>query len=230
MKRILLVEDDETIRRTLGYNLKREGYEVQEAATGPDGLKLARDAQPDLVVLDVMLPGMSGIDICRALRSESAVPILMLTAKSSELDTVVGLKVGADDYMSKPFSLNELLARIEALLRRSAMASTSLEQRDVEAIENFSLDRRSRRVELDGKELKMTPREFDLLAEFVANPGKVLSRSALIHRVWGPKFYGDQKTVDVHVRGLREKFEDAGHLPFRITTVFGVGYRFDRNE
>ncbi len=176
-----------------------------------------------------MLPEMSGLEVCRVIRQEQSVPIIMLTAKGTELDKVVGLHVGADDYVTKPFSLNELLARISAALRRADMATKEqAADREVEEIENFRIDRGARTVHVDGDELHLAPKEFDLLSLLLLNAGRVQSRQTIIQRIWGSRFFGDQKTVDVHVRWLREKFERFDRLPFRITTVFGVGYRIDR--
>ena len=227
-KRVLVVEDEDAIRETLRYNLAREGYSVIEAANGPDALTLARSERPDLILLDVMLPGLSGLEVCRVLRQESSMPILMLTAKGTEVDTVVGLQLGADDYMTKPFSFNELLARVTALLRRSEMSGRAPGVPEVDQFDGFKLDRAARTVHLDGIELKLAPKEFDLLSLLLRNNGRVLSRQAIIAAVWGNRFFGDPKTVDVHVRWLREKFEPFARMPFRITTVFGIGYRLDR--
>jgi DNA-binding response OmpR family regulator len=228
-KRILVVEDEENISQTLRYNLTREGYEVSEAATGTQALELARQRQPDLILLDLMLPEMSGLEVCRVLRAEMNTPILMLTAKASELDKVVGLQVGADDYVTKPFSLNELLARVAAMLRRAELAGGQQHRSgEVEDFGGFRLDRAARTVRVGSDDVHLSPKEFDLLSLLLANAGRVLSRSTIIHRVWGSKFFGDHKTVDVHIRWLREKFERFDTLPFRITTVFGVGYRVDR--
>ncbi len=227
-KRVLVVEDEDAIRATLRYNLAREGYTVIEAASGPEALTQARAEHPDLILLDVMLPGLSGLEVCRVLRQESSTPILMLTAKGTEVDKVVGLQLGADDYVTKPFSFNELLARITALLRRSEMSGRPSGAPEVEEFDGFRIDRAARTVHLEGAELRFAPKEFDLLSLLLRNAGRVLSRQAIIAAVWGNRFYGDPKTVDVHVRWLREKFEPFAQMPFRITTVFGVGYRLDR--
>ncbi|MDQ6855854.1 MAG: response regulator transcription factor [Candidatus Dormibacteraeota bacterium] len=228
-KRILIVEDEPNISQTLRYNLTREGYEVSEAATGTVAIELARQRRPDLILLDLMLPEMTGLEVCRVLRAEMNTPILMLTAKASELDKVVGLQVGADDYVTKPFSLNELLARVAAMLRRADLTGGQPQvSGEVEDFGGFRLDRAARTVRVDTDSLHLSPKEFDLLSLLLANAGRVLSRSTIIHRVWGSKFFGDHKTVDVHIRWLREKFERFNTLPFRITTVFGVGYRLDR--
>ena len=230
-KRILVVEDEENISQTLRYNLTREGYEVSEAATGTAAIELARQRRPDLILLDLMLPEMTGLEVCRVLRAEMSTPILMLTAKASELDKVVGLQVGADDYVTKPFSLNELLARVAAMLRRGELSGgPSQSSGEVEDFGGFRLDRAARTVRVGADSVHLSPKEFDLLSLLLANAGRVLSRSTIIHRVWGSKFFGDHKTVDVHIRWLREKFERFSTLPFRITTFFGVGYRLDRLE
>jgi DNA-binding response OmpR family regulator len=228
-KRILVVEDESAIRQTLRYNLTREGYQVSEASTGTAALTAARREHPDLILLDLMLPELNGLEVCRVLRQEMTTPILILTAKGTELDKVVGLQIGADDYVTKPFSLNELMARVNALLRRSEMSTREqVDSREVEEFGGFRIDRAARTVHIDGAELRLAPKEFDLLSLMVLNAGRVLSRQTIIQKVWGSKFYGDAKTVDVHVRWLREKFENFDRLPFRITTVFGVGYRLDR--
>ena len=230
-KRILVVEDEENISQTIRYNLTREGYEVSEAATGTRAIETAREVRPDLIILDLMLPEMSGLEVCRVLRSEMTTPILMLTAKAGEIDKVVGLQVGADDYVTKPFSLNEMLARVAAMLRRAELTGGQPDRPgELEELGDFRLDRAARTVSVGGDEVHLSPKEFDLLSLLLANSGRVLSRSTIIHRVWGSKFFGDHKTVDVHVRWLREKFERFDTLPFRITTVFGVGYRLDRVE
>ena len=229
-KRILVVEDDDAIREVLRYNLMREGYAVIEAATGSEALSLAETERPDLILLDVMLPGMSGLEVCRVLRRESSPPILILSAKGTEVDKVVGLQLGADDYVSKPFSFNELLARITALLRRSDMNARVQSLPEIDEFHGFKLDRAARTVRVGGTDVRLALKEFDLLSLLLANSGRVLSRQSIIAAVWGGRFFGDPKTVDVHVRWLREKLEPFAHLPFRITTVFGVGYRLDRSS
>lgn len=230
-RRILVVEDEENILHMLRYNLVREGYDVVEARTGPEALGEARRSRPDLIILDLMLPELGGLEVCRILRQEMTTPILILTAKDSEVDKVVGLQIGADDYVTKPFSLGELMARVTALLRRSDVTAREMaSSKEVEAFGGFRIDRGARTVHVSGKEVRLAPKEFDLLSLLVLNAGKVQSRSAIIQRVWGSKFYGDHKTVDVHVRWLREKFERFETLPFRITTVFGAGYRLDKLE
>jgi DNA-binding response OmpR family regulator len=227
-KHILVVEDEEVIRETLRFNLAREGYQVSQAANGIEALEKARELRPDLIVLDLMLPELGGLEVCRILRQETTTPVLVLSARDTELDKIVGLRVGADDYMTKPFSLAELTARVMALLRR---AQPSVEERgvvEVEELGDFRFDRGARSVRIGLDDLRLSPKEFDLLSFLLANPGRVHSREQLIRRVWGPRFFGERKTVDVHVRWLREKFEPFAALPFRITTVYGVGYRLDR--
>jgi DNA-binding response OmpR family regulator len=225
--RVLVVEDDEGIREMLKYNLASAGFSVQEASDGAAGLRTARTARPDLILLDLMLPGMSGFDFCRALRKSSRVPIIMITAKDAEVDKIVGLELGADDYITKPFSVREVLARVNAVMRRAAPDAhepRSVPERDV--IGEFTIDRAARRVVLNGKDIKLTAREFDLLSYLLAFPSRVHTRDVLLENVWGHEFSGDRKTVDVHVRWLREKF--AVVAPFEIVTVRGIGYRLDR--
>ncbi len=225
--RVLVVEDDEGIRETLKYNLSAAGYTVLEAADGATGVRTAQTGRPDLVLLDLMLPGLSGIEVCRALRRTSRVPIIMLTAKDSEVDKIVGLELGADDYITKPFSVREVMARVNAVLRRAQPASTNqAPERDV--LGEFSIDRAARRVTVAGAEVKVTAREFDLLSFLLAHPDRVYSRDALLSQVWGADFVGDRKTVDVHIRWLRSKFE--GLTAFAIVTVRGIGYRLDRTD
>jgi len=225
--RVLVVEDDEGIREMLKYNLSTAGFTVQEAADGAAGLRTARTSRPDLILLDLMLPGMSGFDFCRALRKSSRVPIIMITAKDAEVDKIVGLELGADDYITKPFSIREVLARVNAVLRRAqpeANEPNSIPELD--SIGAFSIDRAARRVILEGQEIKVTAREFDLLSYLLAFPNRVHTRDVLLENVWGREFNGDRKTVDVHIRWLREKFEL--RAPFVIVTVRGIGYRMDR--
>ena len=226
--RVLVVEDDEGIRDVVKYNLVAAGYEVMEASDGNVALRTARTGHPDLVILDLMLPGLGGLEVCRSLRRDSVVPIIMLTAKDAETDRVVGLELGADDYITKPFSMRELLARVGAVLRRSAAPAQADEVPERQQVGSFLIDRAARRVILDGVELALSRREFDLLSFLVANPDRVHSRDFLLQQVWGYDFTGDRKTVDVHVRWLREKLE--GRAPFRIATVRGAGYRLDLTQ
>jgi two-component system response regulator RegX3 len=227
--RVLVVEDDEGIREMLKYNLVSAGFAVQEASDGAAGLRTARTSKPDLILLDLMLPGMSGLDFCRALRKTSRVPIIMLTAKDAEVDKIVGLELGADDYITKPFSVREVLARVNSVLRRAQPDPSeprAIPEQD--SIGDFTLDRAARRVLLAGSEVKLAAREFDLLSYLLANPGRVQTRDGLLEHVWGADFGGDRKTVDVHIRWLREKL--AGNVAFEIVTVRGIGYRLDRME
>ncbi|MBO9325469.1 MAG: response regulator transcription factor [Roseiflexus sp.] len=225
MSTILLVEDDPILSETLRYNLEREGYAVINASDGVVGLERARRDQPDMVILDVMLPRLDGFSVCRILRQESEVPILILTARQDEIDRIAGLELGADDYVAKPFSLGELLARVRAIMRRSdRRISAPREVLDAGAIR---LDTGSRRAWRDNVELNLSQKEFDLLACLMRNRGIALSRDVLLERVWGYDFLGDSRTVDVHIRWLREKVEPDPGKPTYIQTVRGIGYRFE---
>jgi DNA-binding response OmpR family regulator len=228
MARVLVVDDEPVLADTIRYNLRRDGYEVQVAGDGQEALRIAQAAAPDLVVLDLMLPGLDGLEVCRQLRRESTVPILMLTAKDDEVDKIVGLEVGADDYMTKPFSMRELLARVRAMLRRSRMqqlpaqpdAELPIRSGDLEA------DSLQRKITLGEGVLQLKPKEFDLLVYLMQHRGRVLTRDQLLEKVWGYTFGGDTRTVDVHIRWLREKIEQDPGNPRRLETVRGVGYRF----
>jgi DNA-binding response OmpR family regulator len=221
-ERILIVEDDTTLLETLAYNLSQEGYDVLTAADGLKGLEVARTEKPDLVVLDLMLPQLDGLSVCRALRHEMSIPIIILTARTGEVDRIIGLDSGADDYIVKPFLLGEFLARVRAALRRgSGVSSTRLESGDLQ------LDMVSHKARRADREMTLAPKEFDLLAELIRHKGAVLSRDLLLERVWGFDFVGDTRTVDVHVRWLREKIEPDPANPTRIQTVRGIGYRFE---
>jgi DNA-binding response OmpR family regulator len=221
--KILLVDDEPTLLDTLAYNLRSSGYDVFTAADGLTALEQARTTSPDLIVLDLMLPEIDGLTVCRSLRAVADTPILVLTARTGELDKIVGLESGADDYMTKPFSLGELQARIRALLRRAGSRRLGDEIRSG----NLMLNVVSRRAFLDERELLLSPKEFSLLAELMRHQGAVLSRDLLLTRIWGYDFYGDSRTVDVHVRWLREKIELDPSAPTRIATVRGIGYRFE---
>jgi len=227
MTNILIVEDEANVRETLALNLRAEGYEVVTASDGEAGLHTAREGQFDLLVLDVMLPGLDGLSLCRLIRKDSNVPILILTARGTEVDKIVGLESGADDYIVKPFGLGEFLARVRAALRRASTPSTTPASRDRLEVNDLSLDLIARRAYKAAIELKLTHKEFDLLAELMRNTGAVLSRDLLLQKVWGYEYIGDSRTVDVHVRWLREKIEADPSQPLRITTVRGVGYRFE---
>jgi DNA-binding response OmpR family regulator len=220
---LLVVEDEPTLRETLADNLRREGYRVVTAADGSEALARFREERPTLVVLDIMLPGISGIEVCRIIRRESDLPILMLTAKSGEVDKIVGLEVGADDYVTKPFSFGELLARIRALLRRST-ARVEAEAGTMVDLGEVRVDVAGHRVLRDGAALPVKPKAFELLAFLVRNPGQVFTRDQLLERVWGYDYAGETRTVDVHVHALRSLIEDDPGTPRFIQTIRGVGY------
>ena len=225
MPTILIVEDDDTVREALSAGLESEGYEVILSDNGLDGLKQAKEEGPDLILLDLMLPEMDGLSVCRVLRRDSDVPIIMLTARGTEMDKIVGLETGADDYVVKPFSLGELLARIRSLLRRTRNDKQENQMQLTSG--DISLDLTSRRVSKDDAEVHLTQKEFNLLAELIRNKGAVLSRDLLLEKVWGYSYVGNTHTVDVHIRWLREKIELDPSKPVRIVTVRGVGYRFE---
>jgi DNA-binding response OmpR family regulator len=228
---ILLVDDDAMLRETLALSLRGSGFEVFTAADGLTAIEEALARAPNLVILDLMLPELDGLTVCRTLRQTTDMPILMLTARTGELDKIVGLESGADDYLTKPFSVGELLARIRALLRRSGPRPASDELRSGDPSTGsgpiLALNLVSRRASLGGQELLLSPKEFNLLAELLRNRGAVLSRDLLLTRVWGYDYMGDSRTVDVHVRWLREKIEADPANPQRIVTVRGIGYRFE---
>jgi len=228
---VLVVEDEESFVDALRVGLQREGFDVDVARDGVEALERFRAVQPDLVLLDVMLPRMSGIDVCRRLRAESSVPIIMVTAKSSEIDTVVGLEVGADDYVSKPYRLRELVARMRAALRRIPEAAGSPGVVDVDDLEPFrvgdvELDPDRHEVWVRGDRVDLPLKEFELLEALLENAGRVMTRDALISRVWGADYVGDTKTLDVHVKRLRSKVEEEPSQPTRIVTIRGLGYKF----
>jgi len=224
---ILLVDDELLITDSLTYSLKREGFEVKAVADGNSALTAIEEQMPDLVVLDLMLPDISGFEVCRRLRAISTTPVIMLTARGEEIDRVLGLEVGADDYLAKPFSFRELLARIYALLRRVAL-DRQVMQPQVHALtlRQLSLDLSARRVFMGEQELQLSAREFDLLAILMKNAGRAMSRDELIDQVWGEDWTGDARTLDVHVRWLRLKIEEDPASPQYIQTVRGFGYRF----
>jgi two-component system response regulator RegX3 len=224
--RILVVEDEQSFSDALSYMLRKEGFEVAVASSGPDGLVEFDKAGADLVLLDLMLPGLSGLEVCRQLRQRSDVPVIMLTAKDAEVDKVVGLEIGADDYVTKPFSARELLARIRAVLRRrgepdDAAASATLEAGPV----RMDVDRHI--VSVNGAAVALPLKEFELLEFLLRNSGRVLTRGQLIDRVWGSDYVGDTKTLDVHVKRLRAKIEPDPGLPRHLLTVRGLGYKFE---
>lgn len=223
MSRIVVVEDDPTLRNTLASTLEAHGYTVEAFQEATSLVEHVRESPPELVILDVMLPGLDGLTACRALRNADLdVPVLILSARSGDLDKIVGLESGADDYVTKPFSTGELLARVRAMLRRKPVVhSNKLDAGDL------SIDLIARRVLREGQEMRLTHKEFNLLAELVRNQGIVLSRDLLLEKIWGYDFLGDSRTVDVHIRWLRQKIEPDPSVPVRILTIRGVGYRFD---
>jgi DNA-binding response OmpR family regulator len=224
--RILLVDDELSVQKLLAYPLRKEGYDVIPALDGREALERLRDNNFDLVVLDVMLPRMDGFDVCRAIRSRSTVPIIMLTAKTEETDKVLGLELGADDYITKPFSVREFRSRVKAVLRRAALAQPEAQfEEPIEAGE-LSIDFEKRSVVVRGESVRLTYVEFEILAALARAPGRVFSRTMLLERVWGDAAYRDPRTIDVHIRHLREKLEQESKTPELILTVRGVGYRF----
>jgi DNA-binding response OmpR family regulator len=228
MAKLLIVEDDATLRMTLRYNFEREGHGVVVAEDGKQALEKADLEKPDAIILDVMLPQLDGFDVCRILRRESTVPILMLTARDEEVDKIVGLELGADDYMTKPFSVRELIARVRAMLRRVEMLRSTERDPDTRVLRagDVSIDLDARRVERAGQTIPLKRKEFDLLVHLMRQPGRVFTRNELLESVWGYPFGDDTRTIDVHIRWLREKIEEDPGNPRRLETVRGVGYRF----
>ena len=245
MKKILVVEDDPVILEAVVYNLEAEGYKVDTASDGTDGLEAARQLRPDIVLLDIMLPNMSGLDVCRLLKDELDQPIILMTARDAEIDVLNGFDCGADDYITKPFSMRLMRARVSALLRRSTKLETELlaahedsaayradqkaEGNNVAPIiktDRIELDTMAHEIKLDGQLLEVRPREFELLEFFMRHPRQALSRELLLESVWGYEFRGDTRTVDVHIRWLRKKIEVNPAIPTRIITVRSVGYKF----
>jgi DNA-binding response OmpR family regulator len=223
---VLLVDDEKMITDPLVRALTRAGYQVMVADNGRDGLALAREKKPDVVVLDVMLPQMDGWDVCRALRQDSTVPILMLTALGDEVDRILGLELGADDYLTKPFSTRELIARLKALLRRVELDHRPSSAGHQLVVGNIRLELNTHRAFKDDQELSLRQKEYDLLSLLLSHPGEVITRAEFFDRVWGTDWLGDTRTLDVHIRWLREKVEDDPGQPRLIQTVRGVGYRF----
>lgn len=233
---ILVVEDEISLQETLAYNLKKQGYTVYTASTGGGALKSARELKPDLILLDIMLPEMDGFEVCRTLRQEMNTPVLMLTARDDEIDRVVGLEVGADDYLTKPFSMRELMARVKAMLRRVRLIREDAEAKSSGAdvassgslrFNNLEINPVRREVLFEGKPLPLKPKEYELLHFLAIHRGQVLTREHILEKVWGWDFIGDSRTVDVHIRWLREKIEKDPAKPERIVTVRGAGYRFE---
>jgi len=231
---ILIVEDEPALRDTLSYNLKKDGFTVEAVGDGRSAIEAARRLIPDLIILDIMLPELDGLEVARILRKEMNTPILMLTARDDEIDRVVGLEVGADDYLTKPFSMRELMARVKAQLRRTRLlqeeigkASLSAKEHSKLTFDNLIINLTRREVTLFGDPIKLKPKEYELLEFFAEHKGKMLTREFILERVWGWDFIGDSRTVDVHVRWLRQKIEDDPGNPNRIITVRGGGYRFE---
>jgi two-component system response regulator RegX3 len=226
MSSVLVVEDEQSLREPLVYILQREGFDVLEAVDGPSALLQWQNNSPDLILLDLMLPGMSGVDVCREIRTQSNVPIIMVTAKDSEVDKVVGLEIGADDYVVKPYSTRELLARIKAVLRRGAVQDLT-ESRSVLEAGPVRLDTERHAVTVNGQPVTLPLKEFELLEYLMDNTNRVLTRGQIIDRVWGSNYYGDTKTLDVHVKRIRSKIEPDPANPQFIMTVRGLGYKFE---
>ena len=231
--KLLIVEDETVLRETLAYNFEREGYEVKTAENGKEGLRLAREWQPDLILLDVMLPEMSGFEVTKALRAEQDVPILLLTARTEEIDRVVGFEIGADDYITKPFSMRELIARVKTRLKTHRLIHFEKEEGAVSdsagemVFGNLRIDRKRYEIRINDQVITLKPREMDLLCFLAENRGRAISRDELLNQVWGWNYYGGSRTVDVHIRWLRSKIEENPSQPTRIVTVFGKGYRFE---
>ncbi len=231
-EKILIVEDELTLQETLAYNLKRQGYQVEAVGDGLSALEFARRKKPDLIVLDILLPKLDGFEVCRILRHETNIPIMILTARDDEIDRVLGLELGADDYITKPFSMREFIARVKALLRRVKRIQEEADSKDISKTDsltfgNLTIDFLRHEIRLNDKPLSVKPKEFDLLAFLAKHKGQVLSRELILKRVWGWEFIGDSRTVDVHIRWLREKIESNPQEPTRIVTVRGIGYRFE---
>lgn len=231
-EKILVVEDEESLREALAYNLNKQGYAVTTAADGKTALSIALSENPDLILLDVMLPGLDGIEVCRQLRQTMATPIIMLTARDEVIDRVVGLEVGADDYLTKPFSMHELHARIKAMLRRVQIIRTqyqpapdSGEEEKLITFTNVVINLSRHEVSVNGNAVDLKPKEYDLLVYLASHPDQVISREKILQEVWGWDYFGDSRTVDVHMRWLREKIEIDPHEPVHLITVRGTGYR-----
>ena len=229
MARVLVVEDDPAILETVAFNLEREGHEVVTAADGVAGLQLSREVEPDLIVLDLMLPRMSGLDVCRVVREERPVPILVLTARDAESDKIAGLGLGADDYITKPFSMQELLARVAAMLRRDRISRAAAGGVSGDALRGGGIELRpsAREVVREGATVRLRPKEFELLEYLMRHPRQVLSRERILEHVWGYEFAGGTRTVDVHIRWLRQKLEREPSTPQHLLTVRRVGYKFE---
>jgi DNA-binding response OmpR family regulator len=232
-EKILIVEDEISLQETLAYTLRRQGYEVETVADGNAALDLARRSHPDLILLDIMLPGIDGFEVCRILRQDMSTPVLMLTARDDEIDRVVGLEVGADDYMTKPFSMRELIARVKAMLRRVRLirqemgVDTTPPVSQTLNFDDLAIDAIRREVRLKQQVIPLKPKEYELLSFLANHRGQVVTREFILEKVWGWDFVGDSRTVDVHIRWIREKIEPDPATPSRIITVRGAGYRFE---
>lgn len=224
--RVLIVEDEPSLVESISYALELEGFEVVSAVTGREGVEQARIANPSLILLDVMLPESSGLDVCRQIRTTSDVPIIMLTARGSEADKVAGLELGADDYVTKPFSMRELMARVRAHIRRSGRTGTFAVNNEVLRGAGVQVDIDAHEVRVEGRQVELRPKEFDLLEALMRRKNRLATREALIDDVWGPSYFGDTKTLDVHVKRIRQKIEVNPAKPVRVVTVRGLGYKF----
>jgi DNA-binding response OmpR family regulator len=223
-EKILIVDDEKPIVDSIKYTLYKEGYDVVVSYDGEDALEKVKKENPDLIILDIMLPKLSGLEVCRIIRRTSNVPIIMLTAKGEDMDKVIGLELGADDYVPKPFSMRELVARIKAVLRRTKLPVNMVKTKERLEFDDVVIDIKGRTVTKRGVQIDLSPKEFDLLVTLAENEGRVMSREYLLSHVWGEDFYGDDRTVDVHIRWLREKLEDDPSNPKYIQTVRGIGY------
>jgi len=230
LNKILVVDDEQSIVESVKYNLEKEGYTVYTASDGKKALDTFNKEKPDLVILDLMLPGLSGEEVCRYIRKQSNIPIIMLTAKGDEVDVVVGLEIGADDYMTKPFSMRELIARVRAVLRRKTLDSVKDTEAEPNLIGPLQIDPKRHEIRFEGKQLDLTLKEYQILELLMQNQGQVLTREILLNRVWGEDYFGDTKTLDVHIRRLRTKVEKDPAHPEYIKTIRGVGYRLEAEE
>lgn len=226
-ERILVVDDERNIVELLKFNLEKEGYDVLAAFDGIDAVKLAREEKPDLIILDIMLPGQGGLEVCRQLRKETKTPIIMATAKGEEIDKILGLELGADDYVTKPFSPRELLARVKAILRRTSVRP---EDQNEIVIKDVNINLVKHEVKVRGELVDLKPKEFELLKLLITNTGKVFTRDFLLEQLWGYDYLGDTRTVDVHVRRIRQKVEEDPASPRFLKTVHGIGYKFQFDE
>ncbi len=223
-KKILLVDDEKTLVKTLTFNLEKEGYQVIPAYDGEEALNKVESDNPDLIILDLMLPGVDGFEVCQRVRKNMDIPIIMLTARGDDIDKILGLELGADDYLTKPFNPRELLARVKAIIRRSEVQGSAL--KSVLKIQDLQIDLYQHKVRVKGEEVELTSKEFAILNLLASNSGRVYSREQLLEQIWGYNYYGDARTVDVHIRHLREKIESDPSNPYYVLTVWGTGYKF----